>query len=135
MKSIQAIVTGTFFILICNLLLQLLFLFVIVEYHTLSKEIPSLQGMGVYARYLLAIPAFIIIMFIGGMITASILETRWLLHCSIVGVISFIAMITPLLSANDLTLTGATVSVLSFLAVIAGGWYWQRRSIAKRVQK
>lgn len=129
MKSVQAIVAGSFFIIIVNLLLQLVFLFVIVEYNTLSKEIHFFNGIGEYSRVLIAIPAFLLVMFAGGVITANIAPSKVLIHCAIVSVITLLVMMLPLLSNTVLTLTGAILSTLSFLAVIAGGWYWQKRSI------
>lgn len=132
MKSVLTIVAGVSFILLSILVLQLAFLLVIVEYNTISKEMTFLNGIGQYSRYLIAIPSFIFIMFIGGMITTSMDKPRWLVHCIIVAVISVIGMILPLLSTAELTTTGFVIFTLCFIAVIVGGWYSQRKPSTKK---
>ncbi|MCK5726790.1 MAG: hypothetical protein KAH22_08205 [Thiotrichaceae bacterium] len=127
LRSLLAVVAGVFFILLAILVLQLIFLLVIVEYNSISKEMTFLNGIGQYSKYLIAIPSFLVIMFVGGMITASTVKSQWLVHCIAVAVISIIAMILPLLTTTDLTSTGGIIFVLCFLSIIAGGWYSERR--------
>ena len=72
MKSIKAIAAGSLFIIVVILFLQLAFIFIAVAYHALAKDYAFLNDISGYFRYLIGIPVFMVIMFVGGYITANI---------------------------------------------------------------
>lgn len=131
MDSIKAIISGSLFIIIGSMLIQLAYIFIAVGYNELAKDYPLLNEISIYFRYLLAIPVFIFTMFLGGYLTALIARKKVLLHCAVVAVIAITAMMWPLLANANLTATGIVVSMLSLIATIAGGWYWQRSKSTK----
>ncbi len=130
MRSILAIIAGCAFILITILLLQLVYLFVAVAYNALAKDYPFLNDIVGSFRYIIGIPIFIIIMFIGGYITASIAsikaEARVWLHSIAVGLITSGGMIYPTLENSDITTTGIVVLLLALAATMGGGMYWRK---------
>ncbi len=129
MKSILSIITGSAFIIITFLVLQLALLFVIVSYKTLSKDYPFLNDIDPSIfRYLVAIPVFLLVMFIGGYIVAMIAKNKVLLHTLIVGIITTVGSIGLALDYMEITLTGAIVMALMLAATVAGGMFWQRRN-------
>ena len=131
MNSIKAILAGSLFIFIAGILLQLAYIFMAVGYNALAKNHPALHEISPYFRYLIGIPVFIIIMFIGGYLTALIAKTRVLLHSGIVGILTVTGMMWPLLDKADLTVTGIVVSTLSLIATLAGGWSWNKKTTGK----
>lgn len=130
MRSIIAIIAGCVFIVITILLLQLVYIFVAVAYNALAKDYPFLNEIAGSFRYIIGIPVFIVIMFIGGYITASIAntkaETRVWLHSIVLGLITSGGMIYPTLENSDITTTGIVVILLSLVATMAGGMYWRK---------
>ncbi|MBE9568279.1 MAG: hypothetical protein IMF14_06250 [Proteobacteria bacterium] len=138
MKSIKAILAGTVFIVIVILFLQLLYIFVAVAYNAMADDFPVLNDIAPSFRYLIGIPVFISVMFIGGYITASIAgeETTLnvVLHCLVVGLITAIGMIYPTLGNADITVTGMVIVVLALGATVGGGLYRQK-SIKAEVKK
>jgi hypothetical protein len=131
MNSVKAIISGTLFIIIGSMLIQLVYIFIAVGYNALAKDYPFLNEISIYFRYLLGIPVFIFIMYLGGYLSALIAQKKVLLHSAIVAVIAIAAMMWPLLANANMTLTGIIVSMLSFLATLAGAWSWQRRNTHK----
>ena len=130
MKSIKAIIAGSLFIIIVMLLLQLVYIFLAVGYNALAKDYAFLNDITGSFRYIFGIPVFIVIMFIGGYITASIADMNdnvkvWL-HGIAVGFITSGGMIYPTLENSDITMTGIVVIVLALVATIGGGFYWQK---------
>jgi len=134
MNSVKAIISGTLFIIIGSMLIQLVYIFIAVGYNALAKDYPFLNEISIYFRYLLGIPVFIFIMYLGGYLSALIAQKKVLLHSAIVAVIAIAAMMWPLLANANMTLTGIIVSMLSFLATLAGAWSWQRRNTHKTAE-
>jgi hypothetical protein len=132
MRSLKAIIAGCVFIIVVILFLQLAYIFIAVAYNALAKDYPILNDISGYFRYLIGIPVFITVMFIGGYITANIagIEDRMkvLLHCMTVGLITAGGMMYPTLENSDLTITGIAVFLLALIATPAGGLYWQKDS-------
>jgi hypothetical protein len=126
MRSIKAIVAGSLFIIVVILLLQLAYIFVAVGYNSLANHYPVLNEISGYFRYVVGIPVFMLIMFVGGYITASVASYRVLLHCLAVGLITTGGMFWLALETSDMTLTGAVIFTLSLAATAAGGIYWSR---------
>ena len=131
MRSIKAIVAGCVFILVVILLLQLVYIFIAVGYNVLAKDYPLLNDIAGSFRYIIGIPVFVAIMFIGGYITANIANTKVWLHCLAVGLITAGGMIYPTLENSDITTTGIVIFILSIVATAAGGLYWQNGNIIK----
>lgn len=125
MKSLKAIVAGCAFIIVVILFLQLAFIFVAVGYNYLAKDYPFLLEITGYFRFIIGIPVFMLVMFIGGYITANIANKNVLLHCFAVGLITTGGMMLSALENSDLTTTGMAVIVLAVVASSAGGLYWQ----------
>ena len=130
MKSIKAIVAGSVFIVVVILLLQLVYIFIAVGYNALASDYPFLNDIAGSFRYIIGIPVFIAIMFVGGYITANIanMETRAkvLMHCMAVGLLTAGGMIYPTLENADITITGIVIFILAIAATAAGGIYWQK---------
>jgi len=126
MRSIKAIVAGSLFIIVVILLMQLAYIFIAVGYNSIAKHYPLLNDITGYFRYFIGIPVFITIMFFGGYITAYVANTRVLLHCIAVGIITAGGMILLALKNSNLTLTGIAIFILAIVATTAGGLYWKR---------
>ena len=130
MRSIKAIILGSAFIVVVILFLQLAYIFIAVGYNALAAEYPFLKDLTSLFKYLLGIPVFMITMFAGGYITASIADMRSIMkvgfHCLAVGFITVGGMMYSGMENASLTLTGIIVIVLAILATSAGGFYWLR---------
>ena len=126
MKSIKAIAAGSLFIIVVILFLQLAYIFIAVAYNALAKDYSFLNDISAYFRYLIGIPVFMMIMFVGGYITANIARKKVWLHCIAVSLITVGGMMYSAMENSSLTLTGFVVTVLALSATIAGGLYWQR---------
>ena len=133
MRSIKAVVVGSLFIVIVGLLVQLAYVFLAVGYTSLAKSYPFLNDISIYFRYLIGIPVFFLIMFIGGYITADLAEKKVLLHCLVVAFITIGIMMTSAMENMQLTITGLVISVLALTSTLAGGWYWQRGRTTKHI--
>lgn len=133
MKSIKAILAGSVFVIIVILILQLLYIFIAVAYNALASDYPFLHDIAGYFRYIIGIPVFVAVMFVGGYITANVAamesNTKVLLLCMAVGLITAGGMIYPTLETADITTTGIVIFILSLLATTAGGWYWQKDNV------
>ena len=132
MNSLKAIISGVIFIFITALLMQLAYIFIAVGYNNLAKTYPYLHEISGVFRYLIAIPVFLGIMFLGGYLTATIARSKELLHSMIVGAITISTMMWFALSNAELTTMGIFINVLMLLCTVLGGWYWMRRD-KKRV--
>ena len=128
MKSIKAIAAGCIFVVVVILFMQLAYIFIAVAYNALAKDYPFLNDIVGVFRYLVGIPVFVLIMYFGGYITASIAKQKILPHCLTVGLITASVMIVPTLENASLTLTGVVVFVLAIVATSAGGLSWQREN-------
>ncbi len=130
MKSIKAILAGSVFVIVVILILQLVYIFVAVAYNALASDYPFLHDIASYFRYIVGIPAFVAVMFVGGYITANVAamenNTKVLLYCMSVGLITAGGMIYPALETANITTTGIVIFILSLLATTAGGWHWQK---------
>lgn len=127
MRSIKAVVAGVLFILVVGLTVQLAYIFLAVGYNTLAKSYPFLNGISIYFRYLLGIPVFFLVMFIGGLLTADIARKKVLLHCLLVAILVVGAMQAAMVDYMALTVSGYMIYGLAIVATLAGGWYWQRK--------
>ena len=125
MKSIKAILAGSLFIIIVGLLVELAYVFLAVGYNSLANSYPVLNEISIYFRYLIGIPVIFLIMFIGGIITADLAPQKVLLHCFIVGLITIAVMMTNATENMQMTLSGLVVLLLSLVATLSGGFYWQ----------
>lgn len=128
MNSIKAVVIGSVFIVIVILLMQLAFIFIAVGYNSIAKDFPFLNEITDYFRYIIGIPVFILVMFSGGYITATIAKTKVLLHCFAVGFITAGGTILSALENSEITVTGIFVFTLALIATVAGGLYWQKNN-------
>ena len=126
MNSIKAIVVGSLFIVIINLVMQLVFIFIAVGYNAIAKDYPFLNDITGVFRYIVGIPLFTASVFFGGYITAMMANIKVLLHCGVVALIIVVGMILPTLENSSLTMTGIVVIMLVFGGTMAGGWYWEK---------
>ena len=133
MRSIKAVVAGSLFIIITILLMQLAYIFIAVGYNALAKDYPLLNDIAGSFRYLIGIPLFVVIMFIGGYITADISREKVLLHCALVGLITVSGMIVPTLQNASLTLTGIVLFALAVGATTTGGLYWDKAHKTEKI--
>ena len=128
MNVLKAIVVGCVFILITILTLQLVYIFVAVAYNALAQDYPVLNDIVGIFRYIIGIPVFIAVMFIGGYLTANIANmgsgVKVTLLCTSVALITAGGMIYPTLQTASLTTTGIVIFILSLLATVGGGLYW-----------
>ena len=130
MRSIKAIIAGCVFIVVVILFLQLAYIFIAVGYNALAADFPFLNDITDIFRYLVGIPVFMITIFAGGYITASVANMHtnlkvWL-HCFAVGFITVGGMMYFAMDNSSLTLTGIVVAILALSASSAGGFYWLR---------
>ena len=132
MRSVKAIVAGSVFIVVVMILLQLSYVFIAVGYNALAVDYPFLNELGSLFRYLVGIPAFLLTMFAGGYITATVANKRSNikvgLHCLAVGLITVGGMMFSATLDSRLTSTGVIIAVLALSATSAGGLYWLRGS-------
>jgi len=132
MRSIKAIIAGSVFILVVMSLSGLIYIFLAVGYNALASDFPFLNDITDLFRYLVGIPVFVLTMFAGGYITASIANMHssikvWF-HCLVVGLIAISSMMCSVLEYSSLTLTGIIVIILALSASSAGGLYWLKEN-------
>ncbi len=130
MRSIKAIVAGSVFVLAAISLLGLIYIFIAVGYNSLATDFPFLNEITGFFRYLVGLPVFVMTLFAGGYITASIANMHssikvWL-HCLAVGLISVGGVMYSAMDYSSLTITGIVVIILALSASSAGGFYWLR---------
>ena len=128
MNSLKAILSGIIFIFIAALLMQLAYLFIAVGYNNLAKDYPYLKEISWVFRYLVAIPAFLGIMFAGGYLTSLIANSKGLLHSGFVGSVTMFTMVWFALGNAELSLKGIIINLLFVVFAVFGGWYQLRRS-------
>ena len=127
MKSIKAILAGSVFIVITVMIIQLAIVFLTVGYNSLAISFPFLHEISVYFRYLVAYPIFLLVLFMGGYLTASLSQTQVLLHCFLVGVITVGLSMVTALDYMAVTLAGMVLVLLALLSIMAGGLYWRKK--------
>lgn len=132
MRSLKAIFAGSAFIVVVFLVIQLAYVFIAVGYNALASDFPVLKDISVLFRYIVGLPVLVVVMFLGGYITADIANIKshlkvWL-HCLIVGIMTAGAMMYSALENSNITLTGIVVVILALSASSAGGFYWLRES-------
>jgi len=130
MKSIKAIVAGSVFVLAAISLLGLIYIFIAVAYNSLAADFPFLNEISGLFRYVVGLPVFMLTLFAGGYITATIANMHgsvkvWL-HCLAVGVITVSSIMYSAMDYSSLTITGIVVIILALSASSAGGFYWLR---------
>lgn len=126
MRSLKAIFAGSVFIVVAILFIQLAYIFMAVGYHSLAKDYAFLNEISDVFKYLIGLPAVMLVMFYGGYITAAIANIKILLHCFIVGLITSGGMLLMALENTELTIMGGLVFLLALAITTAGGVYWQR---------
>lgn len=130
MKSIKAIIAGCVFIIVVMLFIQLAFIFVAVGYNALAKSYPWLNDISGSFKYLIGIPIFVVVMFAGGYITATIANVegrmKVLAHSMGVGLITTGGIMYSAMENSGLTTTGIVVFILALAATAAGGLNWQK---------
>jgi len=126
MRSVKAIAAGSLFIIITSLLLQLAFIFIATFYSQLAQSYTILNEVSHYFRYIIGIPVFLLVMFIGGYITAYIAARQVILHCLVVATITVGSMIFITLENAELTLNGIIIFILSLISTSIGGIFWGR---------
>lgn len=130
MRSIKAIVVGSVFILVVLFMLGLIYIFMAVGFNSLAADFQFLNDITGLFRYLIGIPVFLLTMFAGGYITASIANMQtnlkvWF-HCLAVGLISIGGMMSSAMEYSSLTSSGIVLIILALSASSAGGFYWLR---------
>ena len=119
MRSIKAIVAGSVFIFVVLLLLGLIYIFLAVGYYALAADFPFLNDITGLFRYLVGIPVYMITMFAGGYITASIANMhsniKVLSHCLVVGLITAGGMMYSAMEYSSLTVTGIVIIILALV--------------------
>lgn len=128
MKSLLSIISGSVFISVSFLVLQLVALLTMVAYKKFSVDYPFLNDIGGIFRYLVAIPSFLLVMFIGGYLSAMIVQKKVLIHAFIVGVITTTATMWLALDYMEITTTGIVMIILMLTTTVAGGMFWQRKN-------
>lgn len=126
MKSIKAILAGSLFIVITVMIVQLSIVFLTVGYNILAESFPFLHEISIYFRYLVAYPVFLLVLFTGGYLTASLSKKQVLVHCFVVGVITVGLSMVTALDYMVVTLTGMVLGLLALLSIMAGGLYWRK---------
>lgn len=126
MRSLKAVVVGSLFIVVVILLLQLVYIFVAVGYNALAKDYPFLNDIVGWFRYLIGIPVFVTVMFVGGYITATIARIKIMLHCSLVAFVTAGGMTLWAMEGGELTVTGVVVFGLALVGANLGGVVWGR---------
>ncbi|MCW8826855.1 MAG: hypothetical protein OQK78_10585 [Gammaproteobacteria bacterium] len=133
MRSLLAIVSGSIFIIVVIMILQLAYLFIAIEYKELSADYPLLKEIAPLFRYIVALPVFATTLFAGGYITANIVNmdnrNKVWIHCFFVGLITVGGMMYSALINANLTFTGIVATILAFVALFAGGSFGLKRQI------
>ena len=127
-NSIKAIIAGVLFIVIATLLMQLLFILLAVAYNEIANELIFLKNIKWIFKYLLGIPVFMTIMFLGGYITTSIAKVKPIINSIIVGLIVIPIMMLSALANAELTLTGVIFNMIMIAAIVLGGLFAARKS-------
>ena len=126
MNSIKAIISGSLFIIVSILLLQLAYLMIAAGYTGFEKDYPFLKDISGIFKYLIALPVLLFITFLGGYISAAIANQKEMIHCLIVGLITFGGMIWLALENANLTAMGFILFFLMLVATVLGGVYNMR---------
>ncbi len=119
--SIKALLSGALFIIIASLLMKIVYIFLY----------PYISQFHDAVRYIIAIPVFFAIIFIGGYITAGIARRKTLLHSFLAGLLTvFVMLVVALQSSEGITLMNYAVYAAIVIIASAGGYYWKQRAIS-----
>ena len=128
MNSIKAIISGTSFIIIAILVMQLAYLFIIVGLNKLSNNYPFLNNISDTFGYLFTLISLFVIMFMGGYLTALIADNRKLIHALIVALIVIAGMMLMALENANLTLNGILINGLMLIITLLGAFLQKKKS-------
>lgn len=124
--------SGSVFVFVAILLLQLMYIFAAVAYKSLTADFPFLDDIAIVFRYLVGIPVVMLTVFAGGYLTANIADmndnTKIGLNCLAVGLVTVSSMMYSALENASMSITGVVVSVLALISTVAGGFYWKKNS-------
>jgi putative membrane protein (TIGR04086 family) len=119
--SIKALLSGALFIIIASLLMKIIYVFLY----------PFLSQLHEAVRYIIAVPVFFAIIFVGGYITAGIARRKTLLHSFLAGLLTTLVMlIVALQSSEGITLMNYVVYVAIIIIASAGGYFWKYRALS-----
>ncbi len=135
MNSIKAIISGIVFILTAVLIMQLAYLFIAAGFHKLARDYPAVNDYSFIFRYLIAIPLLLIIMFIGGYLTALISKRHIIVNTLIVAVLTVGISLWSALQNAEITMAGIIVNSLMLAATLGGGLFWLKRDKHSNKQK
>ncbi len=127
-NSLKGIISGILFIIISMLLMQLVFILLAVAYNSIANDLVFLKNIKWVLKYILGIPVFIGIMFLGGYITTWIAKTKPIINSIIVGLAVMISMMWSALINAELTIIGAILSVAMIIVIILGGLFASKKS-------
>ena len=127
MNSIKAISTGVVFTVVAILLMQLVYLITSVGYKNIANHYPYLNNISGIFGYLIIISVLLLIMFVGGYLTAIIAKTKEILHTLVVGSITTTLMMWTAFQNSGLTTTAIIISSLMLIATIMGGLYCKKK--------
>ena len=128
MNSIKAIISGSSFIIIAILVMQLAYLFIIVGLNNLSHDYPFLNNISGTFGYLFTLISLFVIMFMGGYLTALIADNKKLLHALIVALIVVVGMMLMALENANLTLNGILINGLMLIITLFGAFLQKKKS-------
>lgn len=133
MKSLKAIIWGSLFIIICMLLIQLAYLFIAVGYHRLVENMPMLQSMPDYFRYLVGLPVYLLVMMGGGYVAAEFAEEKVMMHGFVTGVVVSLVLLLQAQQSTQITLVGYLLAALSIAATTTGSFLWRRGQLKENL--
>ena len=124
----MAITVGCLLVIVLLLLTELVYIFIAVGYNALAKDYPMLNEIRGVFSYIVGIPVVMAVMFTGGYVTAAIANTRVLLHCLAVGLITTTATMYAAMENASITITGVVVFILALASTSAGGLYFKNNN-------
>jgi hypothetical protein len=126
-RSIKAIIAGGGFILISFIVLQFVYTIFAAIYNDYSKDYPYLIEISLLIKTLIIIPSLLVIMFLGGYLTAVISHKKVLLHSFIVGLLVTGVSIWMMLDDSELSINGVIINGVMLLVILLGGYFRDRK--------
>ena len=126
--SVKAIAAGTVFIVIASLFVQLAYLFLAIAYNELARSYPVLNDIREILIVAVIFPLMMLIMFVGGYITAYIARVQVVLHGLVVACLTAFSMLWYAMSYMQLAVTGILVLLLGIVASIVGALQAQKEA-------